>query len=224
VRWLIVFVAGCGFGKTINLSSIDLAGGDLASADFAGVDFAGVDFAGVDFAVPDLSSTADLSQPTGSRVVFTTHFTWTGILDGTPGLLEADFLCQNAAIAGGFGNRTFRAWLSDDSMAATDRILGTGPWFRRDGPKAFAGRPDQLPLVPLNTDEDGLLLPSGSHVWTGTLSTGRAVTGQNCNGWGSGSGSLTGEIGNADAQLGTWTDAGTQTCDIPSHLYCFETG
>jgi hypothetical protein len=205
VRWLILLAAGCGFGKQVNVEGMDLA--------------SLLDLAGADLAQPP-----DLSMPMvgGKSLVFTTRGSWAGGLNGTPGLLAADSLCQVSAISAGFGNRTFRAWLSDNNTAAIDRVLGPGPWARRDGPTAFDARPDQLPKVPLNTDENGLLLPTQSYVWTGTLSGGQASGGQNCSGWGTGDAAQRALVGNADEKLQGWTDWTQQGCDQPAHLYCFE--
>jgi hypothetical protein len=166
---------------------------------------------------------ADLSQPpsTGQSTVFTTRLSWAGSLEGTPGLLAADFLCNRAAEAGGFGDRTFRAWLSDGATDAIDRVLGSGPWVRRDGHTAFARRPDELPMVPLNIDENGLLLDPNSLVWTGTGPTGRNG-GASCNGWFSADAGDLGVAGFADSQQASWSDVSSQTCDQPAHLYCFE--
>ncbi len=48
------------------------------------------------------------------------------------GLAGADAHCQALAEAAGAGSRTWRAYLSTDSVSARDRI-GGGPWHNADG-------------------------------------------------------------------------------------------
>jgi hypothetical protein len=61
--------------------------------------------------------------------------TGTGNLGGLEG---ADRICQNAAAAVGAGNRTWRAYLSQEQRGTTPRVnargrIGNGPWYNAKG-------------------------------------------------------------------------------------------
>jgi hypothetical protein len=154
----------------------------------------------------------------GAQRVFVTSAQFPGFIDNLAGgVTGADLKCAQAA-----GGGTWRAWLSDDSIDAIDRVLGSGPWLRMDGQVAFARRPNELPMVKLNLDEHAVDVGPNARVWTGTGSNGRLLAGQDCLSWSSVSGMDGGEYGEADVVLGGWTDFQSQACNTSAHLYCFE--
>lgn len=60
------------------------------------------------------------------------HQRWTGKGGDLGGLAGADAHCQALAAAAGAGNKTWRAYLSTDSVNAHDRV-GNGPWQNAKG-------------------------------------------------------------------------------------------
>jgi hypothetical protein len=136
------------------------------------------------------------------------------------GIAEGDYVCQLTVDQGGFGG-TFKAWLSDPTTSAIDRITGVGPWYLMDGTTlVFQNRAELLtgPRVPIDRNEFGEVVGSPD-VWTGTVPAGTA-SGDNCGAWKE-SGAV-GTTGRADQTGSMWTQAGTFTCGNYVHLYCFE--
>jgi hypothetical protein len=160
----------------------------------------------------------------GPKTVFVTHDRFSGDLGGLAG---ADAKCQDAAsgfdIASSSG--VFRAWLSDETTDARDRITpSAGPYVLVDGLTVVADDFDDLItgdlLAPIDQAADGFVVPPFdgsvfSHVWTSTgndgtlLSTDSNVVGAvgapfTCDNWESASASETGETGDATT-LDAWT-------------------
>jgi hypothetical protein len=191
---LVMLCVGCGFEKM-------RGAGDLSPAD---------------------SSSFDLAPP-GKRV-FATAQTVLGDMNeattGVFGLLGGDLFCNRAAVTAGIGG-SWRAWLSDSSNNAFDRVLG-GPWYRTDGQMAFANRAALAsgPLVPLDRDENGSPLPADQLVFTGTGTSGQWA-GMDCAGWSTSSMGV-GVNGDADSTNTLWTIVGAIPCNTGAHLYCFE--
>ena len=198
MRWLLL-VGGCGF--TVVKSPPDAA---LA------------------LAVADLAVAADEGAPldqfsTGKRV-FTTRATLAG---GFGGVLAADTFCTTTASNASLGG-TWRAWVSDTQNDAIDRVLGSGPWYRLDGARAFIDHSalSSWPSVRMELDEHGNALAIHEPVWTGTLPGGR-VAPETCSNWILGTG-FTGRAGETDTTDDTWTSYNTPACNSGAHLYCFE--
>lgn len=130
------------------------------------------------------------------------------------GLAGADAHCQSLAQAVGAGNKTWRAYLSTDTVDAKDRI-GNGPWYNAKGeliaqnvadlhspnnkingstalnekgvaPNYLVGDPPQPAAQPLQHD-----------ILTGTNEDGTANE-NTCNNWTSGSDDARAMLGHAD--------------------------
>ncbi len=115
------------------------------------------------------------------------------------GLAGADRHCQALAAAAGFGNQTWRAYLSADASGgrpavdARDRI-GTGPWYNAKG-VLIARNLDELHSAANGiTKQTGLSEKGGKingrgdrpnmhDILTGSDAEGRLVPGKTCNNW-----------------------------------------
>jgi hypothetical protein len=199
MRWLLVACCGCGFTAVKALpdaAAPDLAAGDLAAA--------------FDLAAP-------LDQSSTGKRVFTTRATVDGNLGG---VLLADTLCTTTAQRAGLGG-AWRAWLSDSQNAAIDRVVGTGPWYRLDGARAFVDHSAlaSWPQVRMELDEHGVALPIHEPVWTGTQPGGSAAS-ETCLDWTSIG--ADGRAGETDTTDDTWTFYDARPCSVGAHLYCFE--
>jgi hypothetical protein len=114
------------------------------------------------------------------------------------GLDGADAMCEDLADAVGAGDKTWRAYLSTDTVNARDRI-GSGPWFNQAGDliaesvadlhaegTVFNGAPNLI------LDENGENAPGPEHdILTGTNADGTAAAGLNCANWTSNDAALT---------------------------------
>lgn len=177
---------------------------------------------------PDAGN-ADAGSSQKKRV-FVTSASYDGNLlaagGGASGLDGADRLCQSAA-AGALLGGIWRAFVSDSSTDAIDRISDVGPWYLAGtdgGTKIFNNRANlaSTPLSAINRDENGGTVNSFSNVevWTGTNAGGRAAS-AHCNGWTSALGSQSGMAGDFDT-LGAWTQSSSVDCDFTLRLYCIE--
>jgi hypothetical protein len=133
------------------------------------------------------------------------------------GLRGADAICQSLATAAGFGNKTWRAYLSADSdpdngnrpTDARSRI-GTGPWQNVNGvvvaqnlTELHARKGDASVFV----DERGQRIPgqwTGSpapvehDILTGSNADGTLMSGQTCSDWTSASATVAAQVGHSD--------------------------
>jgi hypothetical protein len=167
----------------------------------------------------------------GNKIVFITSATYSGdlatVAGQTNGLAAADRLCTTAAMAAGLGP-AWRAWLSDASTNAIDRIADAGPWFLRDGTRVFNNKANlaTTALAPININENGAHVQrwdgSNTHyVWTGTQ-IGGVRTNLTCSDWSSTAGM--GSVGELDSAE-QWTGNGQLDCvgiTYLMHLYCLE--
>lgn len=136
-----------------------------------------------------------------------------GVLGGNLGGLEgADEICQGLADAVGAGDKTWRAYLSTDTVDAATRI-GEGPWFNQAGVQiaasleelhaadtVFNGDPNLI------LDENGQNAPGAQHdILTGSNADGTAAVGLNCDNWTSDSADLTENprVGHSDIPANT---------------------
>lgn len=159
---------------------------------------------------------SDPIAPEGRKRVFVTSASFAGDLGGPAG---GDAKCASAAAAAGLGG-AFRAWLSDATTDALDRITHPGPWFLVDTTsRVFNSKADLVsqPMVPIIVTETGASLSFGVAVWTGTENDGTTST-ATCGNWASTSG--TGRIGQVSTNA--WTSAAFNNCTTPNRLYCFE--
>ncbi len=114
------------------------------------------------------------------------------------GLEGADAICERLAAAVGAGDKTWRAYLSTDTVNASERI-GEGPWFNHGGEliandldelhaddTVFNGNPNLI------LDENGVAAPGPEHdILTGSDEDGNALPGLNCDNWTSSDETLT---------------------------------
>lgn len=147
------------------------------------------------------------------------------------GLLGGDALCQAAAADAELAG-TFRAWLSDGTTNAIDRLADVGGWYTISWywpPRQIFADAAQLATGPSAsfTDEHGNYV--SRHPWTGTKADGTRATSSvpqgsaNCLGWTASwvDSGVTGDSNSVSA-YGFWTSAGAQQCQNRASLYCFQ--
>jgi len=176
----------------------------------------------IDAFVPD-------SAPTKKRV-FVTSKSYSGALNGPTG---ADAICGGAAGYAGLAG-SWKAWISDTTVDAIDRIADVGPWYLVDRTTlVFSNKAAivALPLHAIDVDETGARVAadagiSASLVWTGTDETGhrstRTISANLCLGWSNGSFSQSGEVGTLSKTDRDWTGGYLEECRTTHRLYCFE--
>jgi hypothetical protein len=152
--------------------------------------------------------------------VFVTSTLTNGAFGGQGG---ADVKCQQAVASGALGGN-FIAWVSVAAAAAPARLLDVGPWYLvGTKTRVFANKAAITglgPEVPIDRDEKGTVVGNPESVWTGTLSNGTAAP-QSCTNFTlAGAGQL-GQAGSVQ-KLGQWTQAGNDTCNTMSRIYCIE--
>ena len=146
------------------------------------------------------------------------------------GLKLADAICANLADDQGWPDGLqYRAWLSDSSRDARDRlkrgrgrlVLVNGLVLAQSWEALLAGELEN----PLEVTEKSETYHGG--VWTGTRPDGTAVPeGQHCEAWKTQSIFPTGHFGYSDRLMGEWTlaiDADQPaTCYVDFAIYCFQ--
>ncbi|MFW6050710.1 MAG: hypothetical protein ACODAU_06020 [Myxococcota bacterium] len=151
--------------------------------------------------------------------------------EGATGVAAGDAICQTLAEEAGLVGATgYRAWLSDDTTSASERIAAVGPWVRGDGLLVAESLPEALEAGALRTsiavDENGDHVPN-SQVWTGTDEDGTTTPDQHCGGWTDSvdvpmAGDPEGATGStAEAGRG-WTSSRTSLCGYAARLHCFD--
>ena len=166
----------------------------------------------------------EVSAPPGGDVVqvFITSTNWAG--GDLGGLDGADAICQDLAEDAGLSGK-WRAWLSDDSEDARDRIPD-GQYQRIDERVIADNKADLTDgrlNAPINVNERGRR-DEGGLAWTGTQPDGTG-TQDNCGNWMNGGADA--DIGSSGAIDSTWTDIGApQNCSqvFDYRLYCFGSG
>lgn len=179
------------------------------------------------------SAGADLPPiESAGRIAFLSSASGNGDLGSWPeaggetGLAAGDAICRTLAADAGLAHAfSFKAWLSDDTTHAIDRIEHDGPWKRLDGVPLADGKSELTAdtwFTGLAVDENGNYLVEnfhGSNVWTATQVDGTA-TAATCQNWSSGSDTDSGTRGlhyTVSARRTHFTDIG---CHISSRLYC----
>jgi hypothetical protein len=173
---------------------------------------------------------------TGKKIFITsTHSTgdlggWTEVLTsgtGTTGIHAGDVICQTRASAVGLANAAkFKAWLSDSTVNAKDRISSNGPWVRIDGVPVANSKADLTDgsiFTAINLTETGVYisLTGARIVWTGTGSNGTKSS-DTCNGWTDAS-TYSGTAGGALNAGADWADYSVSSCSYNfASLYCIE--
>lgn len=174
-----------------------------------------------------------------ARLAFVTSTRFQGSFGG---LAQADELCEAAATAGGFDSpMKFKAWLSDGSVTAAQRLPAAAadphyPYALRSG-KLLADDLDDLitngPRVPLDIDEFGETLTPEEPAWTNVHLGGFPYSTVNhCMDWTSASFldvARTGLVSPATAEdlpawqmEFLWTSNKDQPCSYTARLYCLE--
>jgi hypothetical protein len=173
----------------------------------------------------DAAGPADLSPPSPKRI-FVTAQSYPGNLvktaGGTMGLASADSLCGQAASGAHLGG-SWKAWLSDGSHNAIDRIADVAPWqLVGSGATAFTRKADlaAMPAVSINLDETGSQVGAGAYAWTATDTKG-LFSMLDCYDWTSSNPGDFGNMGNPNG-LGDWSQATGLGCNGAYHLYCLE--
>lgn len=162
--------------------------------------------------------------PEDRKYVFVTSASYNSA--GFGGLDGADQKCADLAAA---ANRTgsWKAWISDASQNAFDRVKGKGPWYTFDEQIAVASHDEfqgSSITKAINVDEKGKTGVS-ERVWTGT--SGDAFS-QSCSNWTQSYGfcfgvCATGVVGNSGQNSSSWTkQGGTVACAGSARFYCFQ--
>jgi len=142
---------------------------------------------------------------------------------GETGVLAGDNICQELASTSGLSNPgSFKAWLSDSTTDAVDRLLSDGPWVRVDGVLVAASKSalvNSMLETSIAVTEETQYHWYG--VWTGTLQDG-TKSASSCSDWTLGIGSA-GEGGDTSySDNSSWTAIFATGCSAGYHLYCFE--
>ncbi len=178
------------------------------------------------------------------NIVFVTSTKYQGNLGGLAG---ADAKCQARADAAGLQG-TFKAWLSDSTTHAKDRLVNSpNPYVRTDGALisdswgagfSFVCPVDQFQcfsfevhLQPINVNEFGQVvreLSGNGVVWTGTNPDGQMFPGGGgpesfCQDWTSNSQDFSGRFGYMYEMKGNWTGQNLAfACVLSYPLYCVQ--
>jgi hypothetical protein len=175
---------------------------------------------------------------------------WSAATPGTVGVDAADSICRALAAQAALPNAgAFRAWLSsaaDDAWCRVQNLPGTrdtacagapaqpggGPWARTGDGARWSGplaalTDQQGPLLPLDRDEHGTLVPDYELHWTGTDASGRAIGRQAtalCDDWTSAAADAGSALGSTFATRVGWTHSFAGSCADHRRLVCVETG
>ena len=184
----------------------------------------------VDVANASCGLTLSTRPNMSAKRVFVSATQYDGNLGGLAG---ADSKCQLAADSKSLGGR-WKAWLSDGTSSALERVAGSGPWVQTDRfSVAFANRAalQTLPSEAIFEDEDSAIAPLnrryGIQSWTNTATGGSAKSlspSFDCADWTMNS-SQDSSVGGTGGPLeggNQWTDAGTAPCAQANSLICFE--
>ncbi len=179
-----------------------------------------------------------------AKIIFVTHTIDTGNLKSwmpecssqSTGLAAADCICQEHAVRWGNLSGTYKAWLSDSTTSASQRLNhSTQPYVNRRGEQiaanwtALTNGAMQCNDI-MNFDESGEPMSTQFNmVWTGTDSFGNIPAGtlRNCSNWtsstASGAGAWVGLTTSISQNFGgCWTNWGWRLCDDWNRLYCVE--
>ena len=166
----------------------------------------------------------------GGAVAFVTSTDGNGNLGSWPeaggasGIAAGDAICRTLAANAGLDEpQSFKAWLSDGTSNAANRIAYNGPWIRLDGVKIADNMADLTSgdlWTSVSIDENGVYWHN-HRGWTGTTSAG-VDSGFNCVNWTDGSDNFDGTESYINAADDRWTDSFHRDCDSWwYHLYCF---
>lgn len=171
------------------------------------------------------------AHATSGKIAFVTSVYGDGNLagwsdaGGATGINAGDNICKARAASAGLSNSDkFKAWLSDSTTNAIDRLSYTGPWVRIDGVKIADSKTDLTDgtiFSSISQTENGDYV-GNVWVWTGTLQSGNVSAGH-CNNWTNGTSAYAANGGIAYATSSTWTNYFSDDCNTTVYrLYCFE--
>lgn len=174
---------------------------------------------------PPRGSAADAKRAFLTSVTYNANLQRGG--GASSGLAGADKLCHEVAASAELGG-TWRAWLSDSSTDAIDRIEDASPWYNTDRSavlfpnKASLGTKPYDTFGPLLLDERGARFAPGArmYAWTGTEGGGRGSQ-YTCTDWTSESFTEFGEYVTASYAAG-WNNGTIQECGGKAALFCLE--
>ncbi len=153
--------------------------------------------------------------------MFVTSTTYSGALGS---LDAADMHCQSSASAAGLPG-LYRAWLSDGTANASDRITGDGPWYTTGNELAFSSKVDLRERPSRRSSPSTAATssaPGASGAWTGTDANGVA-TGEDCEGWTNATADALATTGTALAVDTGWGGGDSPLrCNAKAALICFE--
>lgn len=164
---------------------------------------------------------------TGKKV-FLTSTTGTGDLGswaeagGNVGLAAADAICNVRAASAGFTG-SFKAWISDSTTDAKDRLTSDGPWVKLDGVMIAKNKADLIDgtiFTGINMTEN-YVYTAYQRAWTSTDESGIKVT-DTCNDWTDGTSGSAAMQGVASQTGDLWSNWNSYSCNGNYHLYCFE--
>jgi len=169
------------------------------------------------------------TQP--GRLAFVTSQLGNGDLSTWPqagvhtSIAAGDSICQSLASAAGLANsQSFKAWLSNSSVAARDRLNNDGAWYRLDGALLASSKADLTSgrlETSLSVDENRNYINNFHNTWTGTAAAGTAAS-QICDSWTSSDPGIRGIRGSAFFADGDWTEETNPPCNSAGlRLYCF---
>jgi len=167
------------------------------------------------------------APPPTKHYIFITSLSYDGDLKsaggGSTGLEGADKICANHAAGGALGG-TWKAWLSDSTTNAIDRINDVGPWYLVGTDTVVFNNKANLATVPLiyiYISELGIAPPLYTNAWTGTLTGGTKST-DLCADWTNNTLSVRGLRGYVYLVTTNWTQSASPTCNSTEHLYCIQ--
>ncbi|MBI5194667.1 MAG: hypothetical protein HZA08_14710 [Nitrospirae bacterium] len=144
---------------------------------------------------------------------------------GNTGIAAGDAICRGRAQAGGLPNAAnFKAWLSDSTVYAIDRLTANGPWVRPDGVKAAENKAaiiDNSLFTAISQTETGTYVYPAA--WTGTDNNGQLYSRfSTCSDWTSLQAGTEGVSGESSLSNWYWSKLGFSQCLNNLALYCFE--
>ena len=168
------------------------------------------------------SGVCEYVDPTLPRKIFVTSTTYNGDLGGLEG---ADAKCKAQATAAGIKG-SFKAWLSDSSLSAGERMAHSQVAYTTTTGIQIASNWEDL--------TDGLLdygiiydenqnLPNHPSVWTATLPDGNGNQAEfSCENWTSASPDLVTVTGSPGNVSDSWTKSILRNCNEMHALYCVQ--
>ncbi|MFC1730257.1 MopE-related protein [candidate division KSB1 bacterium] len=164
-----------------------------------------------------------------AAAVFVTFSGYSGDLGGMEG---ADQICMQEASGNTFlAGKVFKAWLSDNTIDARDRLFHYDkPYKTLDGTLIAEDWNDLVTLDdgtnylknPINVDASGRTPQVPELVWSSTYPDGTWTGSGHCGGWADHT--LKGQVGMRSRTDDGWSVWGLGDCNSPPqpHLYCFE--